>query len=678
MPKDAPAGQPNSPKETVNKAAELDKGKKGRQAIGEEAAGKLNAKEKTEKKFDYKEYIGKKLDADALSKLKEVRGTIKAKDVLNLQETNPNIVAELFCEPSDLSKEWTFKTYGNKSVEGCIGLVDVYRNDLSVRAVTVANKKGKTKQGKREGMGGNFYTGRGYIFIFEGYKVTPTEKLSENETKELNAKFEHETATQITDLKGKIPESLQKRFGDKLLPRLVSESVRQGVDSKYLLGLLQQENGADDSEFGVGARKGFLNQLRWAATIVKNNELRYEGFGKKAKDSRGNYTMGFLAFNSEKYAPSGASDVNKSHFPNLRQIYEKYAGTKLEGNQQDIDEGIKLAKMSRQSRFSRITSAAEVIFEKPELKETWDKIKDLLQKKQITFDSDIAQDGLSLLILKESALTQLQNPKTLEVIKKLVEKGWSFNLKYLSAIHNFANSETQTVTDYRHVKSMELEKASLTEALNIISETPQKHVTLQIEKGTGFTSDYAYRQALMSKDSDGNSYVRSPECWHQGIDINMIKKPVYAPDEGEVVDKGHDSGSGYWVQFKCKDGGDNVTFSFLHLSEEGYEKLSNRIKEKGKFFAKGEYLGTTDATGNATTKAGVKKYHLHLTVRRNGKITDPLPYLPQDLQLKIIGQRENPKYSSRYSKIEDMIKKHPKYAKNEKPRTEEVKKELVS
>ncbi|MFH1218347.1 MAG: hypothetical protein V1679_00705, partial [Candidatus Peregrinibacteria bacterium] len=69
--------------------------------------------------------------------------------------------------------------------------------------------------------------------------------------------------------------------------------------------------------------------------------------GVKPKDSKNRYTLGFLAFLSERYAPLSSSPVNAPHFENTKSIYQKLAGNApLEGNPEDVRKGRELAKNS--------------------------------------------------------------------------------------------------------------------------------------------------------------------------------------------------------------------------------------------------------------------------------------------------------------------------------------------
>ncbi|MFH1218746.1 MAG: hypothetical protein V1679_02810, partial [Candidatus Peregrinibacteria bacterium] len=619
-------------------------------------------KKTPEEAFDYKTLLDKKLTPKQLEKLKELRSTIKANDILKLQENNPDIIAQLYCEPPDTSKEWTFNSHGNKSIERNIGLVDIYRHDLSIRAIDVITTAGVIKVGKRTGFGGNFYTNSlRYIFIFDGYKVKVTNKMSGKETETYVKEYKKKEKETITTLKSETPKALTEKYGENLPEKLAKEGLKQGVDPKYLLALLRQENGDPEKAFGVAGsnnRSGFLNQLRWAATIAKNNENRYRRFGKNPTDSNGHYTLGFLAFNSERYAPAGADNQNRNHFPNIRKIYGNLCG-KLQGTEKDIFEGQKLAKRSLSE--SRKTTLLEVFAQRPGFKQVWENIKQHLDANRIKYDDDIDQDGLTLWNLADRAEKYTKDTSTFETIRILSTKGWSFNLRELQTIHEFSNPTTEFTKKYRKENFPKIYNVSLQESLEIISKTPQRHVSLEMPDSAWMTSDYVPRKTLYNE----NGTPRSGGGWHSGIDIGVVNYMLKAPSNGRVIlrkPQGNGKkGAGYWIDYIAKDrNGEDVMFRFFHCTQESYNALAERIQKHGSFFEKGEPLLKTGASGNATTKAGKKLYHLHLTVKRRNQgekwiMTDPYRYLPRKLQRKIYAEREQKKDTAKYLEVDRLV-----------------------
>ncbi|MDR1237081.1 MAG: M23 family metallopeptidase [Propionibacteriaceae bacterium] len=106
---------------------------------------------------------------------------------------------------------------------------------------------------------------------------------------------------------------------------------------------------------------------------------------------------------------------------------------------------------------------------------------------------------------------------------------------------------------------------------------------------------------------------------HDGIDISAkCNQPIYAAQSGTVirVTSGYSGGSGNSAKIDHgKFNGDQVATSYLHMSK-------NLLKD-GEQVEKGQLVGYVGSTGLSTG------CHLHLSLYKNGKGTDPLEYLEQ-------------------------------------------------
>lgn len=108
---------------------------------------------------------------------------------------------------------------------------------------------------------------------------------------------------------------------------------------------------------------------------------------------------------------------------------------------------------------------------------------------------------------------------------------------------------------------------------------------------------------------------------HTGADIagtGILGKPIMAIESGTVsVATYSDHGYGNYVMINHgKNAADGNTYISL------YGHCSSLAVSKGQTVAKGQVIGYVGSTGNSTGP------HLHLEVRVNGKITDPLKYYP--------------------------------------------------
>lgn len=122
--------------------------------------------------------------------------------------------------------------------------------------------------------------------------------------------------------------------------------------------------------------------------------------------------------------------------------------------------------------------------------------------------------------------------------------------------------------------------------------------------------------------SDGFGYRIHPilriRRLHNGADIGgRCGQPIWATQSGTVTKAdpaGYNGGSGHNVRIAHGDiNGVNVETAYLHMD-------TIRVKV-GERVAKGERIGTVGSTGLSTA------CHLHLTLYKNGRASDPLEYL---------------------------------------------------
>ena len=99
---------------------------------------------------------------------------------------------------------------------------------------------------------------------------------------------------------------------------------------------------------------------------------------------------------------------------------------------------------------------------------------------------------------------------------------------------------------------------------------------------------------------------------HAGLDIASVwGSPVRAVEEGRIRTVALDGAYGWYI---VVDHGNAVTSLYAHLSD--YEV------EEGQWVARGERIGFVGSTGFSTGP------HLHLELRQDGILQDPLAYLP--------------------------------------------------
>lgn len=100
--------------------------------------------------------------------------------------------------------------------------------------------------------------------------------------------------------------------------------------------------------------------------------------------------------------------------------------------------------------------------------------------------------------------------------------------------------------------------------------------------------------------------ITGKRTFHNGIDLSMpVGTRINAPCSGEVSRVWENSAGGLQMQIKCGD----YTFGFAHLS---------KVLVKSGEVQRGDLIALSGNSG-ATTGA-----HLHMTVRFEGKLIDPL------------------------------------------------------
>ncbi|MFT4234568.1 MAG: M23 family metallopeptidase [Microbacterium sp.] len=103
---------------------------------------------------------------------------------------------------------------------------------------------------------------------------------------------------------------------------------------------------------------------------------------------------------------------------------------------------------------------------------------------------------------------------------------------------------------------------------------------------------------------------------HEGLDLSTYgaSPPIYAVKGGTVIQSSENTG-GWGVMIEI-DHGDGTTTLYGHM------QYGSRLVEVGDTVTAGQQIGTVGSTGYSTGN------HLHLELRIDGVIVDPLLYLP--------------------------------------------------
>lgn len=114
--------------------------------------------------------------------------------------------------------------------------------------------------------------------------------------------------------------------------------------------------------------------------------------------------------------------------------------------------------------------------------------------------------------------------------------------------------------------------------------------------------------------------------WHYGLDLkNDYGAPIYATHDGTArketqTKDGKVVGAGYYVEITSTIDGKTVKILYFHLQSQG--RVSGSVKA-------GDIIGYQGDSGNLK-RAIEKNYsisHLHIKVKENGAVVDPINYL---------------------------------------------------
>jgi LysM repeat protein len=108
---------------------------------------------------------------------------------------------------------------------------------------------------------------------------------------------------------------------------------------------------------------------------------------------------------------------------------------------------------------------------------------------------------------------------------------------------------------------------------------------------------------------------------HNGVDlISLDNQTIYAPEGGEITaarkSNAAGGGYGYYIKMVGDSGHEHI---LAHMKSKSFEVAT------GDTIKQGDELGTIGASGNVTGE------HLHWEVRVNGKFTNPLDHITEDV-----------------------------------------------
>lgn len=123
----------------------------------------------------------------------------------------------------------------------------------------------------------------------------------------------------------------------------------------------------------------------------------------------------------------------------------------------------------------------------------------------------------------------------------------------------------------------------------------------------------SFGDPLCASSCQGYGYSAGFSAWHGGVDLTHYGCPIRAAGAGKVVFAGWNSfGAGYSVII---DHGGGITTQYMHGDGNIWVRVGDTV-------FKGQDIMFMGNTGNSFGT------HLHLTLKANGVVIDPIPYIP--------------------------------------------------
>lgn len=662
--------------------------RKAREKMSADAAENYESANKPEIYFSPE---GKTLKVERLRQNAEL---INEGTLIALEKLNPGLIKTHFCQKTIVNGAEVYKflhdhqgrPINNKRLDDRVGLAEIFVHEPGVRGVEVLTGGGvSSRLGKRQehAYAGSFFDEKGrYVAVRRPALFRAVQSETPAVTADREKKYKEAVREQTDALLHKAPEAVKKAWeaagaNQKTLRSAVKEIVRNGGDARLAVLSLASRR--------PEALAGNLNavDLRWEIRVARLL-ARYQAVsGQKGRDAHGNYTAPFLAFYSELESPP-AGFTKES----LLQAYAALCGRELAGTAAEIEAARKLARGLITAR-GRNSWRGEYVLERlfyrePKLRAVWDELTGFLGKNKIPVAEESAQNGLTLFTYQHNLLAKLRaNPQAVKILTLLRDKDSSWKLDIGTLPNLFAYLATPARA-YRNETFAQLEAAKdAGSILEILRAAPRPQVQIEFPPGTGLglKSCYGVRPPIpsmgimsanmhaavdISNGPNPNFALRAPNVPSQVIGFYDGDEYVYAADGTRktwtVAGRTRYRTKTCWITLRYFDAslGKHVQFSYAHLKAGSVRDQGLRV---GQVLRPGQVIGVAGNTGRSTTD------HLHLGVRIDGETADPLPFLPPEMQLKVIRwRRAHPDYALDFARY-----KRPHY---QSPQTEEVARRL--
>ena len=212
-------------------------------------------------------------------------------------------------------------------------------------------------------------------------------------------------------------------------------------------------------------------------------------------------------------------------------------------------------------------------------------------------------------LLETAKAEQLEKQEALEKVKKEKET-------------KVANLNSQEKALESELEEYEADKKAVQAELAAIAKREAEEAARQNGGGSSAPSAYGYIFPVQGLSRANISNTSFPSYkGHTGIDVNrnVVGKNVVAVKSGTVVisdakiRNGNYYSYGEYIAINHHDG--TITL-YAHML------AGSRTVSYGQEVSQGQVIGVVGSTGNSTGP------HLHFEVRLNGRVVNPMPYLP--------------------------------------------------
>lgn len=232
--------------------------------------------------------------------------------------------------------------------------------------------------------------------------------------------------------------------------------------------------------------------------------------------------------------------------------------------------------------------------------------------------SEIAQThgmGLSVLMANNPGVTA-SNLKVGKELTVLTGNGIFYKVVKGDSLTKIAELFKVQVEDIKNINKLESSVVQVGDILFIKDPNLSKYLSKSTSKpvnrsGLGFIMPIKYT-GITSPQGNRFHPVLKRYIYHAGVDLKAKFIPLYSSKEGKVTFAGTMNGYGKIIIIQHSNGYET---RYAHLDRIGVRS--------GQYVKTGELIGKTGQSGRVTGP------HLHFELRKNGKILNPMKYVPK-------------------------------------------------